>query len=201
MAPEAREWVSSSEAATRLRVSEKTVWRRAKAGTLMGRKVPSDRGGFVWEISLEPTGQPTDRPDKTERPSTGQKPSADADLSVKPTRQIDRPTDRTATDHESGAVEVELRESLAREREMNNFLRGLIEQRDRDAAEMRAALRKALDNAPKQLTVGESSTNSQVATVDTSPAPQTAKMEAMREEPMPTTYAGINEMLERKMNK
>jgi excisionase family DNA binding protein len=39
-------------------------------------------------------------------------------------------------------------------REEIRFLRGLVEQRDRDAAELRAALRKALEAMPKQLGQG-----------------------------------------------
>jgi hypothetical protein len=39
----------------------------------------------------------------------------------------------------------------------NAFLRGVVEQLQRDGAETRAALRKALDGQPKQLTSGEKS--------------------------------------------
>jgi hypothetical protein len=42
--------------------------------------------------------------------------------------------------------------------EENRFLRTLIEQRDRDAAELRAALRTALAAMPKAITEGETST-------------------------------------------
>lgn len=44
----------------------------------------------------------------------------------------------------SSEREIELKEEI-------RFLRGLVEQRDRDAAEMRAALREALKAHPKQL--------------------------------------------------
>lgn len=44
-----------------------------------------------------------------------------------------------------------LREQARNNREEIQFLRGLIEQRDRDAAELRAALREALRAMPKQL--------------------------------------------------
>jgi hypothetical protein len=39
----------------------------------------------------------------------------------------------------------------------NAFLRGLVEQRDRDAAELRAALREALKAMPKAITAGNES--------------------------------------------
>ncbi len=46
------------------------------------------------------------------------------------------------------------RAEVGRERELNGFFRGLIEQRDRDAAELRAALREALKAMPKAFTSG-----------------------------------------------
>jgi hypothetical protein len=42
-----------------------------------------------------------------------------------------------------------------RDREEILFLRGLVEQRDRDAAELRAALREALKAMPKAITAGD----------------------------------------------
>lgn len=147
------DWVSVAQASHALGVSEKTVWRRAKAGRLNARKVAGGRGGFVWEIALSSTGQPTDRPDKTDRTPTGQKESASAVLSVKPTGQpdkIERPTDRTPTG-QNDEITMRLLSQLEGE---NAFLRGVIEQLQRDGAETRAALRKALENAPKQLEQG-----------------------------------------------
>jgi hypothetical protein len=51
-----------------------------------------------------------------------------------------------------------LREQLADAREMNAFLRGALEARDRDAAELRAALREALRLSARALTEGAQST-------------------------------------------
>ncbi len=83
-------WLSVPEVAARLGVSEKTVWRRAKAGTLPARKVAGERGGFVWEIAFDPTGQ-TDRPtDQTSGQKRPDKHNANP--------QIERVIDRTATD-------------------------------------------------------------------------------------------------------
>jgi hypothetical protein len=56
--------------------------------------------------------------------------------------------------------------------EENRFLRTLIEQRDRDAAELRAALRKALDSVPKALPESTSSTRDESG----ENAPQLAQM-------------------------
>ncbi len=53
--------------------------------------------------------------------------------------------------------EVQLRADLERERELNGFLRGLIEGHQRSEAELRAALREALKIAPRQLSAGATS--------------------------------------------
>ena len=165
-APEASQtpanWIDAGEAARLLGVSEKTVWRRAKAGTLEARKVARGRGGFVWEIALETTGQTTYRPDKSDRTPTGQNGAASFNSHLKPTGQpdkSDRPTDRTPT----GQNEEVTARLLAQLEGENAFLRGVIEQLQRDGAEVRAALRKALELAPKQLAAGESSTINQTA--------------------------------------
>jgi hypothetical protein len=47
-----------------------------------------------------------------------------------------------------------LRAELARERELNSFFRGQIEEGNRNSAELRAALRKALEAMPRALTTG-----------------------------------------------
>lgn len=153
-APEASvsppKWVDAGEAARLLGVSEKTVWRRAKAGALEARKVARGRGGFVWEIALEATGQPTDRPDKTDRTPTGQNSASSSNLRLKATDRpdkSDRPTDRTAT----GQNEEMTARLLAQLEGENAFLRGVVEQLQRDGAETRNALRRALELAPKQL--------------------------------------------------
>lgn len=105
-------WIDAGEAARLLGVSQKTVWRRAKAGALAARKVARGRGGFAWEIALEATGQTTNRPDKSDRTPTEQnsafssssrsKSTDRPDKSDRPTGQK-QPTDRTkATDQPTG---------------------------------------------------------------------------------------------------
>jgi hypothetical protein len=161
-------WLSAAAAAQVLGVSEKTVWRRAKVGQLIGRKVTSARGGLVWEIALNPTGQPTGQTDRPDTKPTGQR-LYKIEQNLTENQGFDAQTDRTSradkTDRPTGqngatdrTKEVELLEdALARERENAAFLRGVIEQLQRDGAETRATLRKALDGQPKQLTSGEQS--------------------------------------------
>lgn len=77
----------------------------------------------------------------------------------------DKPRDNDATNDTTARQVASL--SSERESELKEeirFLRGLVEQRDRDAAELRAALREALKIAPRQLEAGESSASGNVAT-------------------------------------
>jgi excisionase family DNA binding protein len=114
-------------AAKVLGVSRRTVQRRIKAGELECIEVDGERLVVL--------------------PATVSRRVATEPASIDATpRQID------ATD--SDTVSQVLREVLEREREQNQFLRSLLEARDRDAAELRAALREALKLAPKQLTDG-----------------------------------------------
>ena len=151
------EWVSVARFASLEGISPKTVWRRAKSGQLEARKVAGGRGGFVWEIALNPTGQPTDRPDKTDRTPSGQSEGDKPVLRSEPTGQPDkteRPTDRTATG-QTDEVTARLLAHLERE---NAFLRASVEQHQRSEAELRAALREALKIAPRQLSAAPDTT-------------------------------------------
>lgn len=64
---------------------------------------------------------------------------------------VSRDTTRDTSTRQTADVSSE---RVAELREEVRFLRGLVEQRDRDAAELRAALREALKAQPKQLTQG-----------------------------------------------
>ncbi len=118
-------WATVSQAGAALGVSERTVQRRCKSGALAAR-LETTADGHEWRIdpatlptgaAIVPTG--ADSPFKSgTAPSVG---------SVPPSAAI-------------GADSV----LLAHLQSENVFLRGLVEQRDRDAAELRAALREAL---------------------------------------------------------
>lgn len=155
-APEASEtpavWITATEAARRLGVSEKSVWRHAKAGQLEARKVVSRRGGFVWEIALEATDRP-DKPDRTAtEQSNGDAPVSRSNPTGRPDKS-DRPTDQTATGQNED-VTARLLAHLERE---NAFLRATVEQHQRSEAELRASLREALKIAPRQLAAPDQS--------------------------------------------
>ena len=151
-------WLSVRDAAAALGISSKTVWRRARAGELTARKVASERGGKVWEIALEPSGQ-TDRPTgqsraDTDRPTDAQAPEIEREPSGQteriPTGQADKASGQT----DAGAAA----QFTAHLIEENKFLRATVEQLQRDGAEVRAALREAQKQNRPQLTAGESST-------------------------------------------
>jgi hypothetical protein len=142
------EWVSTAKAAAALGVSERTVLRRAAAGKLESRRETTARG-VVVVVSLESQDVPTgadivrtgaDTQTTLETPPNGVEVPTGADGAV-------RGADTTLTAH------------LLDE---NRFLRGVIEQLQRDGAETRASLREAL-KAPRQLTSG---------TVQTTPDPR-----------------------------
>lgn len=157
------EWVSTARAAAALCISEKTVWRRAKSGQLLSRKVAGERGGLVWEIALNPTGQtdrtPTDRPDtRTDKP-TGQPDNQNGQK-----QGFERETDRTATgqngatDRTSDELTVRLLAQMEREIERlerdKEAWKAQAEEANRNAATATAALREYIKATPKAITSG-----------------------------------------------
>jgi excisionase family DNA binding protein len=124
-----RDNVSFEEAARRLGVSLRTVQRRVKDGNL--NSIESDGARLVC------LARAATRRDNDATP-----------------RQIDA----TQRDTPQAGSTPDVAASLAQSREEILFLRGLIEQRDRDAAELRAALREALKAMPKAITAGNEST-------------------------------------------
>jgi len=119
-----------SQAAARLGISERTVQRRCKRGQLTAR-LENTPDGMQWLIdgATLPTGA-----------------AIGADTVPPSNHSQNVPNGAT------GAA-IELLDQLKSE---NAFLRGLVEQRDRDAAELRASLRAALAAMPKALPDGAS---------------------------------------------
>jgi hypothetical protein len=148
-------WVSTATAAAHFCVSERTVLRRAAAGKLTSRKATTSRG-VVVEIRLDGVEVPTGADRVPTRADRG----ADTQTTLK--------TPGIAPEVPTGA-DTRLLAHLADE---NKFLRGVVEQLQRDGAETRASLRKALDGQPKQLTSGAASGDSQ--TTATAPEAPTA---------------------------
>jgi hypothetical protein len=151
--PDARQWLPVAAAAARLGVSTKTLRKRLAGGQLRFRRVALARGGMAYEVEVEgsisafvPTSTPPNKPNGGRRVFTLEK--GEVEGSISPSK----PTPKSSISPSKPAGEVELlRDALTREREQVTFLRGLVEQRDRSEAELRAALREALKLAPKQL--------------------------------------------------
>ena len=150
------QWVSTSEAAAALRVSERTIQRRAASGELTARKVVAP-DGEKWEIQLSAATLVTPVASLVP-PQIHAQNRVGADSGAKvPTIATtgadtsDAKGDATTEQRELDAMRAQLVEQLKGE---NQFLRAALEQRDRDAAELRAALRKALEIAPRQLADG-----------------------------------------------
>jgi hypothetical protein len=128
-----------NQAAARLGISERTLRRRIKAGAVKARKVACEGGGTqllieVHSVPAKVTRTPDTVPDNFE--------SENANVPDTRAGQSD-----SVPDTANGEV-------LALLKSENAFLRGLVEQRDRDAAELRAALREALKAMPKALPDG-----------------------------------------------
>ncbi len=131
MSETAGQWLTVSQAAARLGVSERTVQRRCKSGKLAA-KLESGEEGAAWMVdgSKLPTGAATD-----DRLTTGE--------NTQNTIESAQSVVSVPTGAASGLLE--------HLRIENTFLRGLVEQRDRDAAELRAALREALKMSNRAL--------------------------------------------------
>lgn len=144
-----RDSVSFEEAARVLDVSLRTVQRRVKDGAL--NTIERDGTRLVCLA-----------PDATKRRDTRQSVVTD-DATV---RQIDA----TKRDSEADAMTGEV---LALLKSENSFLRGMLEARDRDAAELRAALREALKATPKALPDASTPNAENIAPENRSGATQT----------------------------
>lgn len=126
----ARQCATITEAARILRVSIRTVQRRLDSGAL--NSIERD-GKRLVQLPTNATESAT--PDA-------------------PTRRDTRQNDATERDTAQAGSTPDLAAMLTQSREEILFLRGLVEQRDRDAAELRAALRKSLDAMPRALPSG-----------------------------------------------
>ncbi len=116
-----RDWLTVSEVAARLKISERTVQRRCKNGQLAARfETREDGAAWLIDGATLPTGAAI---------------GADSEAA------------RVLAETEASF----LRDALEVSRANETFLRGAIEQHQRSEAELRAALRKALEAMPKQL--------------------------------------------------
>jgi hypothetical protein len=174
---EAAKWLPVGEVAARLGISERAVQKRCASGKMAARRITTPQGG-KWEVDARALeGTPLERTAQAElsgeypnqaHPNARTEPSAQTgeppelgsfDAQNRPNPQANTRTEPPEPANRTGELapeqrseqEGQLRDELARERELNGFLRGLIEGHQRSEAELRAALREALKAMPKQL--------------------------------------------------
>jgi hypothetical protein len=195
-------WLTVSQAAAQLKVSERAIQRRCKNGKLRARLTPTPTGQ-QWEIDADaikkPVNQSDDSPDTSDRDDTQRRDindSNDAETTqttgetTLPTATATAPTETTIRDDSPDtSTNSDLATKYVAQLETENrFLRAAVEARDRDAAELRAALRKALEAMPKQLTSGEGSSTR----LSDESANNEAKRDTENEPPTKTTSATKN---------
>jgi hypothetical protein len=159
--PGAPEWLTVSQAAAASGVSEKTLRKRIARGQVKAQREPLPTGGWGWKVSalgLEPSNRFQPREGTLEGSATeGLEVMAEAVGSareaVRELSSVPVPTVPTGAAEVVREVEM-LREERERDREQINFLRAALEARDRDAAELRAALRAALQISQRALPEG-----------------------------------------------
>jgi hypothetical protein len=156
------QWLTVSEVAARLKISERTVQRRCKSGRLAAR-LETDENGAAWLVdgATLPTGAAIAADTDDNVPTGDDKPfkseSAQSVASVA-TGADKLPTGADTLQSVTRECEL-LREALQRERENADQWRAQVEAANRDAAELRAALREALRAMPKQLAAPDMSTH------------------------------------------
>lgn len=182
-----RDWLTVSQAAAMLGKSERTIQRHCKSGKIMARLVTTD-DGTEWQISPDEvtTGAAIVTPEREKVPPTVTTPIHAQNAAETPPMRENGGSVTTGDDSSDDTSRVlDAREELVVElRDQVKFLRSALEARDRDAAELRAALREALKAMPKALTEGETSTRSVVETSSQN-APQSPQIEPATKEARP----------------
>ena len=179
------QWLSTTQAGAALRISARAVQKRCAAGTLTARRVPIP-GGFKWEVDARELEGGTPEPNRAE-PRNSE--IENSEFHARISQNLGRNPRTQTPELEGGTSELRQNEKSERETEMKAeiaFLRNVVEAQQRDAVELRQALKRALDLAPKQLTAG--ATEAPPA----KPEPQGKK---------PLTYNDIADEIERNLNR
>lgn len=201
MSDEARgQWLTTTQAGAALGISARAVQKRCAAGTLAARRVQIP-GGFKWEVDAREVEDGTPEPSRADprklEAGTGEIHPQEAQ-NIGPTLGTKTP------ELEGGASELRSERETEMKAEIS-FLRNLIEARDRDAVELRQALKRALDLAPKQLAAGAVPDSPQRATIasagDNSHADANSTQMPAKRDGAPLTYGDIADELERKLNR
>ena len=157
-------WLSVAQAAEAEGVSVRAVQRRCQSGKYRSRRAQTSQGERLEVDAATLTNHATQgrdaRDDEGITPATQRRDGRDDEPQQRRDARDAKASDEGAAvpdrraDEEAARLRAEVereRQEREQDREEIRFLRGLVEQRDRDAAELRAALRKALEIAPRQL--------------------------------------------------
>jgi excisionase family DNA binding protein len=167
------EYLTVSQASARLGVSERTLLKRIKGGEIEAEKRPIEGGGVAWRVLLNSDragsvseAERKNAPEARRKPFESETASnwkrAGSEMENAP--EVSEP--RAGSEPEARIMERLESEVL--------FLRSMLEARERDAAELRSALREALKAMPKALP-GENTPGGEKTTREDAPqATQTA---------------------------
>ena len=205
------QWLTTGAAAAALGVAPKTVRRRIERGELEARKSARDGGGIGWLVLI---GGEVDSERDIEADTKG---TPGAHRNGQPRRQIERVTD---SERDKGAerkghetpIEKDNTNEAERVSDLRDevkFLRGVIEQLQRDGAETRAALREALKSKTPQLTAGDAAPIATEATgrdekretAKDSPKDASAPQRRASARESALTYAELADELEARLNR
>lgn len=157
---DARQWLTTSQAAAALGVAPKTIRRRIERGELEARKMPRDGGGVSWRVQIgdeRDSSEDISRDSSTPTKGTTQHPrNAHAERVKDSSTPSERDSSEDMGAERKGQLNAHEEDSdrVSDLRDEVKFLRGVIEQLQRDGAEVRAALREALKHRAPQLTQG-----------------------------------------------
>ncbi len=188
-------WLSVSVAAAEMGVSVRAVQKRCASGTLPARRVPGTRGE-VWEVRANFNAN-SERELKANT-------NANVHRQVRPqiplpvSNEGEQRTNQRELEGERRTFESE------RERELKDevrFLRSIIEQLQRDGAETRLALKRALDLAPKQLTAAPEETTINAQQHTQSGAANNVPSDTQTTPSSALSYGDIADMIEQEMNR
>ena len=217
----APKWIDAASAAQLLGVSPRSIQRRCSSGTLPARRVNGARGR-VWEVQAQAVEAERIKDDSdgdtatatttatATRATEGKRVAVILPFPRSATATQDDDSDKGDSDRrQSVAVEAERlkaeldasRADAQRERELSTFLKSQLEEANRNAAELRAALRKALEIAPRQLTAGTPPEPRTDATTNHSPTPANGSQKPTGAAQRPLTYGDIADELERTLNR
>jgi excisionase family DNA binding protein len=198
-------WLTTSQAATALGISQRTIRRQCRDGEL-----PSKRVGGAWRVAASAVKADTERPSETaitDNTARGAATTSNAEAAkpdtVRPNRSEE--ADNTAKTDTGAATSANV-EIISDLRDQVAFLRASVEQHQRSEAELRAALREALRAMPKQLTTG--APESQPGGQGETPTPETgqhptpepeARQRPANRDGRALTYSDIADELERNL--